>query len=496
MKQGETAALAKPNDKLGIAGLKGQVAHDSLQLQLAPTGTIMHHEVLSELLSQVKTVNFLEKAKLADGQSLKTRHYLIIVVEEILALALHNKWGLCRSQHLIYVYNGAFWQVISQDDLKAFLRQAAEDMGIEKFTSRYVRFANQLLEQFEETAYLPTPTPDRRQVKINMKNGTFVIDTQRQLLRAPKAADFLTYQLPFSYSPDATAPLFRAFLNHVLPDPDCQKVLAEYLGYLFVSSGKLKIEKALLLYGSGANGKSVIFEVVTALLGEENICNYSLKSLTVDPAYCRVHLANKLVNYASEISGNLETAAFKALTSNEPIEARMIHQEPFTIRHYAKLIFNCNKLPVDVEHTNAFFRRFLILPFTVEIPEDEQDKQLATKIIESELSGVFNWVLSGLHRLLAQGKLTDCEAARKELDAFKKQSDSVQLFLDDRGYKRHPEQYTSLKTLYPDYKSFCFDNGYKPVNSQNFGNRLIACGLRYERKSFGNVIYVIQATQS
>jgi putative DNA primase/helicase len=116
-------------------------------------------------------------------------------------------------------------------------------------------------------------------------------------------------------------------------------------------------------------------------------------------------LANKLVNYASEINGNLEASIFKQLVSGEPVEARLPYGQPFHFEEYAKLIFNCNELPKDVEHTNAYFRRFLIIPFDVTIPPQEQDKNLHTKIIEKELSGVFNWVLQGLNRLLEQKKV-------------------------------------------------------------------------------------------
>ena len=70
--------------------------------------------------------------------------------------------------------------------------------------------------------------------------------------------------------------------------------------------------------------------------------------------------------------------------------------------NYAKLIFNCDSLPSEVEQTLGFYRRWLIIYFDQIIPEKEQDKQLAKKIIESELSGVFNWVLEGLERLLEQ----------------------------------------------------------------------------------------------
>jgi putative DNA primase/helicase len=83
----------------------------------------------------------------------------------------------------------------------------------------------------------------------------------------------------------------------------------------------------------------------------------------------------------------------------------------FILKQYAKLIFNCNELPKDVEHTNAYFRRFLIIPFDVTIPPHEQDKNLHTKIIENELSGVFNWVLEGLNRLLEQKRFSECEGS-------------------------------------------------------------------------------------
>ena len=154
----------------------------------------------------------------------------------------------------------------------------------------------------------------------------------------------------------------------------------------------------MLLYGTGANGKSVFFEVVNALLGSNNVSSYSLQSLTNENGYYRAMIANKLVNYASEINGKLETAIFKQLVSGEPVEARLPYGEPMTITNYAKLIFNCNELPKDVEQSNAYFRRFLIIPFDTTIPEQQQDKELSKKIISSELSGVFNWVLQGLNR--------------------------------------------------------------------------------------------------
>jgi putative DNA primase/helicase len=275
-----------------------------------------------------------------------------------------------------------------------------------------------------------------------------------------------------------------------LPDKERQKVLAEYLGYVFIKHGSntLKEEKALILYGTGANGKSVFFEVVNSLLGSENVSSYSLQSLTNDNGYFRAKLANKLVNYASEINGNLEASIFKQLVSGEPVEARLPYGQPFILKQYAKLIFNCNELPKDVEHTNAYFRRFLIIPFDVTIPPNEQDKNLHTKIIENELSGVFNWVLEGLNRILKQKSFSICDAAQKAVEKYKIESDSIQMFLSEHEYKISTTSEIPLKELFSEYKNYCIEGGFKPCSVRTFADRLRNSGYQTERKNYGTTV--------
>lgn len=457
---------------------------------LKQTEPISHNIVLSQLIEKIKKVDFRTEAELGDKEYPKNNHYQIITVENILIIARRNKWDLCQNNAFIYVYNGAFWSLLSADDLKSFLGNAAEKMGIDKFKARFYNFRDQLYKQFLATANLSKPETNGDAVLINLKNGTFEIKPDGTKLRPFERKDFITYQLPFDYNPVATSPKFNAYLNRVLPDINRQKILAEYLGYVFIKHGTLKLEKALLLYGSGANGKSVFFEIVNALLGPENVSTYTLKSLTNDEGYYRAALANKLVNYASEIGVNLETSVFKQLVSGEKLEARLPYGAPFMIDNYGKLIFNCNELPWDVEHTTAFFRRFLIIPFDVTIPEEEQDKQLAAKIIADELSGVFNWVLDGLNRLLEQKNFTDCDAVKQQLDIYKKQSDSVLMFLEEFNYIKSPDDHTLLKEIYISYRQFCADDGFRPVSKQKFSLRLSASGYIIEKKNVGNVVFV------
>ena len=474
-------------DGIGVEDITTEV-----EQLLKKSEAIPHARILHQLIEQFEPLDFeiLANPNNAESFKLNTKHFLVLSIENALNFAEKNCWGLCKNNDFIYLYNGTFWAEIDKETFQKFLGEAAEQMGVAKFSARFYQFREQLFKQFLSTAYLPTPQSNKDTVLINLKNGTFEISPTGTNLRAFDRSDFITYQLPFEYNPLAKSPLFEAYLNRVLPDKERQRVLAEYLGYLFIKHGSnaLKEEKALVLYGMGANGKSVFFEIVNSLLGVENVSSFSLQSLTNDNGYFRAKLANKLVNYASEINGNLEASIFKQLVSGEPVEARLPYGQPFILKQYAKLIFNCNELPKDVEHTNAYFRRFLIIPFDVTIPPQEQDKQLHAKIIENELSGVFNWVLEGLNRLLDQKRFSECEAAQRAVEQYRMESDSVQMFLSEYGYKVSATKVIPLKDMLSEYRNYCIESGFKVCSVRTLSDRLRNTGYQTERKSYGMAV--------
>ena len=443
-----------------------------------------------EELSKSQSIQFEEmKIRLLNFQPTKN-HYLIICIEQLLKTAELNQWGLCKKNGNVFLYNGYYWSEIAKENFQFFLGDVALKMGVERFKGKIHTFKDELHKQFMSDAYLSSPKVKPNSVLINLSNGTFEIQGDKRGLRTFDRKDFITHQLPFEYDDKATAPLFQKYLDEVLPDQDKQKVFAEYCGYIFIKPSVLKLEKMLILFGTGANGKSVFFEILNALLGNENVSNYSLQSLTNDNGYFRAKIGNKLVNYASEVNGKLETDIFKQMASGEPIEARLPYGDPFILTEYAKLIFNCNELPKDVEHTNAYFRRFLIIGFDITISEDKQDKELANKIIKNELSGVFNWVLKGLDRLLEQKNFSKCEAIDNARIDYEKQSDSVQLFITEFEFKTSADEYILISLLYPQYKSFCIEDGYRPVGKTKFIQRLKHYKIYVNRINVGNVAYI------
>lgn len=442
-------------------------------------------KLLDKLLEQIEKVDFRDRAGLtAEDEKLGRKHFLVCAVEEVLAKARANHWDLCKNAAFIYVYNGAFWETVEKEELQTFLGEAAERMGVDKFEARHYVFMGQLVQQFHAKGHLPTPEPSAEVVLVNLRNGTFEIGPRGHRLRPASPADFLTYQLPFDFDPEATAPRFQAYLDKVQPDKDRQKILAESVAHVFINTATLKLEKVPLLYGTGANGKSVFFDVVNALLGgDANVSSYTLQQLTDESGYFRAKLANKLVNYASEINGKMDAAYFKSLASGEPVSARLPYGEPFTVTRYAKLMFNCNELPREVEQTDAFFRRFLLIPFEVTIPDAEQDRELSGKVIGSELSGVFNWVLDGLQRLLRQKRFTQSKAVDDALTQYRTRSDSVRSYLEEHGLQPSADAHKPLKDIYTAYTVHCKESGSHPCALRTFAERMRNTGYTITRSN-------------
>ena len=199
-----------------------------------------------------------------------------------------------------------------------------------------------------------------------------------------------------------------------------------------------------------------------------------------------------LLNYSSEKGTDLNVETFKALISGEPQQAREPFGKSFTLRNTVRFIMNANELPKETEQTNAYFERYLIIPFDTYIKSEERDSDLAKKIIATELPGVFNWLLVGLERIITQNKFTNCRRADAALENFKKQSDSVALFIDEFNYYGSTSEKVALSELYNRYKQFCKDDGYKATGKNKFSVRLEAKGYERTRLNGGSTAFFIE----
>lgn len=457
--------------------------HDSI-------GNTKHSRIFKKILRRIKIVDFEELAASKGFHKLNDKAFIILTVEELLKQLNENGWGIYQKDGFVNVYNGSYWSNVNLDEVTWFLGEAAQKMGVNPGEAKYYAFKDKLAKQLFSESVMKTVEKSKVTTVINVYNGTIEFSENGAILREFRKEDLLFYQLPFSFNPQASAPLFMNYLNKALPDKESQTILSEYLGYIFLKPSILKLEKMLILFGPSRSGKSVMHDIIIGLIGAKNVSAYALDSLTNKNSFDRAGLLNMLLNYATEmnISGG-ESNLLKAIISGEDLPARAPHGLSFILREYCKFIFNCNKLP-NFDFAEEILNRLLILKFSVQIPEEEQDKQLAKKIIESELPGVLNWVIDGLNRLLERPGFSDCKAAKDAIKEFALQSNNVKLFIVELGYEKSTNKNLLLKNFYDEYRSFCTEEGYAPVKKHEFISRIKGLGIAIQKKNIGNVVFV------
>ena len=464
-----------------------------------PNVSVLNHPIslvkqmtINNLLSKITIVDFIETCKIlgwvqgknTDGSDKlpAQKHYKVAIIDQVLKVAKDNDWHLVRDSGLSYIYTGCMWLSLDKDELKNLLKDVAIRQGYPEIEARDSRFINLLYDQALQDGFFADKHFEKQSM-INLSNCTLVLDGNGVKTKDFDYRDFLTHQLPFNYDAKVINTVFQQYLDEVLTDKDTQRTLQEVCGYLFVKG--LKLEKIFFLYGTGANGKSVLFEVLNGLIGTENISHYSLESLTDDTGYYRAKIKDKIVNYGTDIKlSRIDAGMFKTMASGEPVEARLPYGEPFTMSDYAKLIFNVNRLDnANIEHTHGFYRRILIIPFEKTIADSDQDKSLHKKILANK-AGVLNWIIAGAEQVIANEDIFISEECQKFKAKFIKETDSAALFIDAAGYASCTAgSKVLLSELYTDYKWFCNEDGYKFLGQTNFSKRLVALG--YERDKAG-----------
>jgi putative DNA primase/helicase len=419
--------------------------------------------------------------KKINSTKVKRQEYSVLVINVFKKMVLAKDLDLKVFNKEIFFYNGKYWQNITEERFTSFLSNVAEKMGLTELLYEHHTFGNDLIKQFTHKNFVQFVT-DSNCTSININNGTYKFFKGKGKLHPHNKKDNLHYVLPFDYLPEATCPIFIDYLEYCLPDEEKRKVIQEFLGYVFTPNEVCNLEKCLLLYGEGSNGKSVLYRVINELLGKENITSYSIPQLTDKQKgeYYTVNLQNKLLNYCSDTKGAFDdTGVFKQLVSGEKVTGRHPAGRPIEFVNNAKFIFNVNVLPTTPENVYGFFRRFEIIDFSVTVEEGKKDRQLPLKITENELSGVFNWILKGLDRLLQNKKLTNCKANNEALERFKIKSNNVLEFLLDEGFEvcTNVEQGEVFNELYQKYQSWISENGGHAVKKSNFKDRIDASKL-------------------
>jgi putative DNA primase/helicase len=295
-------------------------------------------------------------------------------------------------------------------------------------------------------------------------------------LRDLEPEDYALTRLPVEYDPEASYDEWESYVEEWAEDGKAD-ALQEYVGYC-LHIGALPIHRALLLVGSGANGKGTFLHVVRQLLGDKNTSSIGLQTLANEKDAV-ADFYGSLANIDDDLSSRSLGAGlgmFKKLSAGDEVRGRRLYHEGFEFTATGKHLYAANEVPqVDVpDEDEAFWRRWLLVEFPNHYPMADRDPMLKDRLSQPEvLSGVLNWAIDGWARLLEQDYFTG-----EERHAFEKRKrwqawgDSVDEFISECVENDPDADRITTGGAWERYRAWCVENDKDPVGQQKFTNSL------------------------
>jgi len=444
-------AVAKPKDEF-ISGIDDEVEHLYGSEDYAPPSA------KGRDFAEFRDLYTLED--MGDREKAKRAYDWIRVGVNILAFKEEGRDGQ------IMMYDDGVWETVTESYLD---RHVNELLG--PHSSRNI--SKEVEQQWLKAQ--PATTISTDEVGLNsgfvaVENGLLDLHAGK-IKRDLRTDDYAITRIPWEYKPDTDCPRFRQFLSESV-EPGKVDLVQEYMGYCLYR-GEMPYAKALMLVGSGSNGKSTFLKTLGNLLGEENVMNASLSKLA-NSRFSAYRLEGKLANINADIEGGVieETSMFKNMTGGDNFEVEQKYGQPYDHRNTAKLVFAANEMPEVDTHQDAFFRRWLLVAFPRKFTKEENDgHQMADPTLEDtlmdEMEGILNFAVEGLQRLRDQdGQFTNELSTAEVRKQWNRYGDSIDQFIRNWLETGDGRSATHVTELYRYYETFMQDIPSTPVSQK------------------------------
>lgn len=346
--------------------------------------------------------------------------------------------------------------------------------------SRAKRQAMLEMAEAESAGIVHASQLDRDPFLLNVANGT--IDLRTGTLRNHDPADLITKIAGVSFDADATCPTFEAFLDRVMAgDRDVISFLQRFAGYSL--TGDTSEHAMLILYGTGANGKTTFIETIADIAGDyathANLETFTTdrKSSGVSNDLARLRGARLVFGTELNAGARLAEATVKQITGGDTISARFLFQEFFEFEPSFKLFMASNYKP-HVGTDEGIWRRIRLVPFAVTIPPEERDTRLRERL-SAERPGILNWMLAGLKMWIKSGLGTAASVADATA-AYREEMDPLAGFFSE-CVAVDPAARVAAGEFYEAYVAFATLLGEEPLVKRKFARFMSARGVQRGR---------------
>lgn len=392
-----------------------------------------------------------------------------------------------------FIYSEGKWEKDELDRVRAFAQDAFEDMRIraeayldaairednqdaraaamrrKQYAQRYrnTRHMNDALTQLKALRDVATRIDefDRNPHLLAAKNG--VIDLRTGELLPHSAAYMLTRRIEFDYNPTARAPRWERYLEEVFPNhPDLPAYMQRLVGYGI--TGNTDEQCFVILWGTGANGKSVFTETLTEVFRDITVTTpfstfESKPSGAVPNDVAALKGARLVMASEGEADKPMAEAILKRVTGRDRIPARFMRQEYFEFRPTFLLFLASNTKPRFKGQDEGLWRRVKLIPWERYFAPHERDHYLDRKLL-AEGEGILAWAVRGAVEWYRSG-LRDPGCVIEATAEYRENSNALAGFLPGIYVKGDPTDAVPLSELYSDYLNW--------TDEENLQNREI-----------------------
>jgi putative DNA primase/helicase len=410
----------------------------------------------------------IDRAKVETGEEPQFKQK---IVKNMLSedLAKESKGQICFDEvsKTWHLYKGGRWATKGKDSMEAGIYhrviQYVPEINNVNLVPDVMRFMKHklLVEEWKEASTLEY---------FPFKNGVWSFKERKLLPHSPDY--FWKWQLDRDYSLSATGwNSIGKFLKTVSSgDESIENLLIAACAA--VLQGRPDIQKALYLFGSGANGKGSFLKLLEMLVGENNTHSTTLENICEN----RFEMANlcdkRLVVCPDEDRRIRGLSAFKSLTGGDSLRGEEKGKKAYKFTFKGMVAIASNTPIFFGDDSYGLARRLIPIPFRHQVPESQRRNLIPE--FTTDLPAFTTYLLN-----LDRDWVTDTLKQAKDLPSIKNleweltlRSDSVAAFYEEKLIYA-PGVEIPAAQIYGEYKQFCIDTGFSAKHQNNFSPSLV-----------------------
>lgn len=424
---------------------------------------------------------------LAAQLTMKSSHYDFAAVFDGIN---YDGVSLIRCDKQYYEFNGKSWDKRSDENVKAEIQRAfSVYKPADNFTSGVSRVLHDHVNvtSVENGTWLSNRTDNTENYTV-FNNGIVDLNADNLTLMKHTPEFFILNSVDYDFDPSAKCPVFMSFLNNIWDDnEDLKMQLQEFMGYCLISD--VSLQKFSVFVGKSRGGKGTIVDLISRMVGLENIAAPALANLASNSALEEMSTKSlTLIPDAHNVSNSVRDVVLsnlKAITGGDKVSFHEMYKGSRNTVFKTKIIMSTNNVPEFNDPSGALVNRMLVFPFYKSFAGKE-NYSLGEQL-SSEVAGVTQWAIEGLRRLRVNGgKFTEGKLGLIEKEEIRKDMFPLAEFIE-QSCNLVESEFTMLDDLYNAYRLWSTTQGIKtPMMKTSFDKALRNSSLPIKHVSQGH----------